>query len=101
MTLKQDFDARLAEELEADFEGLKEQLRLAMTSTVKVKSEDPCTSPKCGCKHIRYVEVPDYKTKLQIAEWWSNRGFGRPGQQVGDVDSERVVFQRLVELPAD
>jgi len=95
------FDERLAAELEEDFEGLKQQLREAMTSTVKVKVDDPCPNPKCNCMHIRYVEVPDYKTKLALAEWWANRGFGRPGQQEADLESERIVFQRLVEMPAD
>ena len=97
--MARDFDARLAEELAADFEGLKEELRKAMSSTVSVTSKDPC--PKCDCKHYRVVEVPDYKTKLAIAEWWSNRGFGRPGQALDEAEGERIVFERVVYVTSD
>ena len=95
------FDERLAAELEGDFEGLIAQLREAMTSTVKVKVDDPCPNPKCNCKHIRYVEVPDYKEKRSLAEWWFARVEGRPGQKEGEVDDERIVFQRLVDYGDD
>lgn len=99
-----DFDGKLAARLEGDIDGLVEELRKMATSTVEVRAEirdDPCV--KCGCQHVRYarVEVPDVKTKLAVAEWLSNRGFGRPGQVVeegsGGIVFERVVYMSLEE----
>lgn len=100
MAEKPGFDERVAEAMEKDFDGLIEELRKAATSEVKAKLVDePCE--KCGCKHIRYISTPDWKTKIDIAEFLATRGFGRPGQAVSEESGERVVFQRLVEMPAE
>lgn len=102
--MAEDFDQKLAAELAEDFEGLKEQLRLAMTTTVRVAIQETCPGGKdgkgCSCKHVRYAEVPDYKTKLALVEWWANRSHGRPGQAEGEAE-ERVTVNRYVVLPEE
>ena len=97
-----DFDESVRKALEEDaaFQGLIQQLKDAATSTVHVTDRSPAGCSKCGCKHFRTVEVPDYKTKLQIIEFLANRGVGRPNQVEAGSD-ERVIFERVVYLGDD
>lgn len=103
--MTEDFDQSLAAKLVEDIDLVTEQVRLAMNSTLKVQVTGNCPGGKdgkgCSCKHVRYAEVPDYKTKMLILDWWSNRAYGRPGQKDSDEDSERITFQRLVEMPKE
>jgi hypothetical protein len=71
----------------------------ALEAKRKVRVSRECV--KCGCKHVEYVEVEDVDAAIKAAEFYSVHGFGRPGQAAGEEDGDRVVFQRLVELPAD
>lgn len=96
-----DFDKKLAEDLAEDFDDVLEQLRKAMSSTVRVAITEPCPNPKCNCKHFRYAEVPDWKTKMSILDWWSNRSHGRPGQKESEEDSEKISFHRHVVMPVE
>lgn len=94
-----DFDENVRKALEEDetFQGILNQLKEAAKDTVRIRVSDPC--PKfgngCTCQHIRFVEVPDYKTKLQIIEFLANRGVGRPQQAEGET-GERITFIREV-----
>lgn len=92
-----DFDADIRKALEEDeaFQGLMQQLKEAITAEVTVRDDSPCSKPGCNCKHIRMVKVPDYKLKLQIAEFMANRGVGRPTQAEGET-GEKVNFVRHV-----
>lgn len=94
-----DFDEGIRRALEDDeaFKGLMTQLREAATSEVTVRDDTPCANPKCSCKHVRSVRVPDYKTKLAIAEFLANRGVGRPNATETSSE-ERIVFERVVYL---
>lgn len=94
------FDEKLGKDFEEAYDEIVQELIKASKSTVKASLQNsPC--PKCDCKHIRYIEVPDYKTKLAIVDWASNRVEGRPGQQESGEDKEKIIFQRLVEMPPD
>lgn len=95
----ENFDDKLRTKLEADLEGLVDQLRQAMSAEVSTKITEPCE--KCGCKHFRYAKTPDWKTKLAIADFLSNRGYGRPGQAETESDSEKIIFKRLVVMEDD
>lgn len=97
-----DFDADMRAALEQDetFQGILEQLRQAASAEVLIRDTRPCTNPKCGCKHHRSVSVPDYKLKLQIIEFLSNRGVGRPGQVEGGGESG-IVFERVIYMGGD
>lgn len=101
-----DFDESIRRALEddEDFQGLLAQIKEAATSEVNVRDDTPCANPKCGCKHVRMVKVPDYKTKLACAEFLANRGVGRPNAKEQSSD-EQIVFERVVYLyddaPAD
>ena len=93
-----DFDENVRKALEDDetFQGILAQLKAAASSEITVRDDQPC--PKgCGCKHIRMVRVPDYKTKLAIMEFLANRGVGRPNQAT-DASDERIVFERVVYM---
>lgn len=94
-----DFDENIRKALEDDeaFTGLMAQLREAATSEVSVRDDTPCANPKCNCKHVRMVKVPDYKTKLAIAEFLANRGVGRPNATETSAE-EQIVFERVVYL---
>ena len=94
-----DFDENIRKALESDedFQNLIAQIKEAATSEVLVRDPSPCANPKCSCKHIRMVKVPDYKTKLACAEFLANRGVGRPGQAV-EASDEQIVFERVVYL---
>ena len=97
----EDFDEKLRQKLLADLDGLVEQLREAATKTKKVSIQEPCPHKGCTCKHVRYVEVPDFALKLKIFEALAERGYGRPGQQESGEDKEKIVFQRLVVMPEE
>lgn len=90
-----DFDENVRKALENDegFQGIMAQLKEAATSEVTVRYAEPC--PKCDCKHIRMIKVPDYKAKLAIIEFLANRGVGRPQQAEGE-SGERITFIREV-----
>ena len=85
------FDEKLSKRLDEDFERLIAMLGEALDAEKMVRDDSGC--PKCGCQHIRYMKVPDYKTKLQVAEFMTNRGIGRPAQ----VESERSGLTLIVE----
>lgn len=95
-----DFDADLRAALEEDerFKGVVNQLVEASSKTVEINHRIDTACQKCGCKHIRMekIEVPDYKTKLAIIEFLSNRGVGRPSQADGGSDAEKITFIRQV-----
>lgn len=92
-----DFDENLRKALEDDetFQSIMNQLKEAATSEVTTRHAEPC--PKCDCKHIRMVKVPDYKLKLAIIEFLSNRGVGRPNQATGE-NEERITFERVIYM---
>lgn len=94
-----DFDESIRRALEddEDFKALIGQIKEAATSEVNVRDDTPCSNPKCGCKHVRMVRVPDYKTKLACAEFLANRGVGRPNAKETSSD-EQIVFERVVYL---
>lgn len=94
-----DFDdsIRAALENDEDFLALIAQIKAAATSEVNVRDDTPCANPKCNCKHVRMVKVPDYKTKLACAEFLANRGVGRPNAKEASAD-EQIVFERVVYL---
>lgn len=94
--MPEDFDSKLREELEADLEALIGQLREAMKGETTTKITEPC--PKCECSHFRYVKTPDFKQKLAIAEFLTNRGYGRPGQADSEADGEKITFIRTVVM---
>lgn len=89
---------RLRADIEERYEKLLEMLDAGMDKNAKMRIDDPCAAKGCGCKHVRYIEVPDYKTKLAIAEFVMNQGFGRPAQAESERDDEKIVFKRLVKL---
>lgn len=93
-----DFDKEIAKSLEDSevFKRVVKQLEEAATSKKKVISRDPCTDPKCSCKHFRTMEVPDYKLQLDILEFLTNRGVGRPAQADSGDDGEKITFIRRV-----
>ena len=51
------------------------------------------------CKKRSTVEVSDARSVAAAVKDLLAEGYGRP--QASEVEGERIVFQRLVELPAD
>lgn len=94
-----DVDARWRSDLTDSYDDIIAVIKAALQQKRRIRIDEPCT--KCECKHIRYVEVEDVKAAIQAAEFLSNRALGRPSQAQGEEDSERIVFQRLVEMPSD
>jgi hypothetical protein len=92
--MAEDFDSQLRKDLEADLEALIGQLREAMKGETTTKITEPCE--KCSCAHFRYVKTPDFKQKLAIAEFLTNRGYGRPGQADSEADGEKITFIRQI-----
>ena len=94
-----DFDESIRKALEndEDFQALVAQIKAAATSEVTVRVDEPCPNPKCNCKHIRMVKVPDYKTKLACIQFLTDRGVGRASAKEASSD-EQIVFERVVYL---
>jgi hypothetical protein len=90
---------RLKGDLDARYDKLLSLLDEGMTATRKVRVERDCS--KCGCAHVDYVEVQDFKTARDIAEFFANQGFGRPGVQEGEASGQSFVFENRVVLTAD
>lgn len=86
------FDEKMQRALDEDFEKLSGVLRNALDEETTVRDASGC--PKCECKHVRYVKVPDYKLKLQIAEFMANRGFGRPAVAESEQQGLTLVVER-------
>lgn len=89
---------RLRDDVEQRYEKLIEMLDAGMNTTVKMRVDEPCSSKGCTCKHIRMIDTPDYNTKLKIAEFMMNQGFGRPAQADPQENEDRIVFKRLVKM---
>lgn len=92
-----DFDENIRKSLEDNevFQNLIKQLEEAATSEITIMLREPCGKKGCECKHVRYVKIPDYTTKLKVADWLANRGVGRPQQAEGE-SAERITFIREV-----
>lgn len=90
---------RLKGDLDARYDKLLSLLDEGMTATRKVRVERDCS--KCGCAHVDYVEVQDFKTARDIAEFFANQGFGRPGVSEGEGVGEQWTFQNRIVLVAD
>jgi hypothetical protein len=92
-----DFDESIRKSLEDNevFKGIIKQLEEAATSEVTVMLREPCGKDGCQCKHVRYMKVPAYDTKLKVMDWLANRGVGRPAQAEGE-SGEKVTFIREV-----
>jgi hypothetical protein len=89
------FQDKLRGDLDVRYDKLLEMLDGALTSEANFRVEEPCS--KCDCKHFRYIKVPDYKTKLAVAEFFSNRVHGRPGQAEAE-GSQGVTVSYRVEV---
>lgn len=94
-----DFDENIRKSLEDNeiFLGIIKQLEEAATSEVTVMLREPCGKDGCQCKHVRYVKVPAYETKLKVMDWLANRGVGRPAQASGEGE-ERIHFERVIYM---
>jgi hypothetical protein len=94
-----DFDENIRKSLEDNevFKGIIKQLEEAATSEVTVMLREPCGKDGCQCKHVRYMKVPAYDTKLKVMDWLANRGVGRPQQAEGE-QGEKIQFERVVYL---
>jgi transposase len=90
---------RLKGDLDARYDKLLSLLDEGMTATRKVRVERDCS--KCGCAHVDYVEVQDFKTARDIAEFFANQGFGRPGVQEGEAAGATWTFQNRIVLVSD
>jgi Homeodomain-like domain len=90
---------RLADDLESRYDGLLKLLDDGMQATRKARVERDC--PKCGCSHVDYVEIQDFKTARDIAEFFANQGFGRPGVSEGEGAGEQWTFENRVVLVAN
>ena len=90
---------RLKGDLDARYDKLLSLLDEGMTATRKVRVERDCS--KCGCAHVDYVEVQDFKTARDIAEFFANQGFGRPGVQEGEAAGAVWSFENRVVLVGD
>ncbi|HCG02537.1 MAG TPA: hypothetical protein DEV93_18590 [Chloroflexi bacterium] len=90
---------RLKDDLDARYDKLLVLLDEGMTATRKVRVGRDC--PKCGCAHVDYVEVQDFKTAQSIAEFFANQGFGRPGVSEGEDAGAVWTFENRVVLVAN
>ena len=69
-----DFRAKLATDLEEDYETVRDFLKDAIAATRKVWHTCP------HCKHRSEVEITDVKSGLQAAQLWIDQGFGKTAQ---------------------
>jgi hypothetical protein len=87
---------RLKDDLESRYDGLLKLLDDGMQATRKVRIQRAC--PKCGCDHVDYVEIQDFKTARDIAEFFANQGFGRPGVSEGETAAAVWNFENRIFL---
>ena len=87
--------ARMADDLESQYDVLMAVIKDALNAKRTVKVEPPC--PKCGCTHYRYAEVRDTNAALKAAEFLANQGLGRPGEDQTRVESSFTINRYVVE----
>lgn len=83
------FRGRMADDLDARYEKLIDQLDAAMVATKKQWVDCP------HCKKRSQVDIPNEKAMLAVAEFMANNGVGRPGP-AQEADEDQIVFERVV-----
>jgi len=94
-TSAQTVRARMAEDLNEQYDVLMAVIKDALNAERTVKVEPPC--PKCGCTHYRYAQVRDTNAALKAAEFLANQGLGRPGEDQSRVERSFVVNRHVIE----
>src|SRR5690242_1706551 len=84
---------RLAEDLESRYETLLKVLEDGMEA--KKRARGWCET----CGKAVYVEIQDTGAALKAAEFFSNQGLGRPGEDRSQGDSGGFVVHRHVVEP--
>ena len=88
------FRDRLAADIEQRYDKLLAMLDDAMVAVKKV-------SMRCEhCGRMTFVEVPNERAALAVAQYFTENGFGRPGV-TDQSDQERIRFIRVTVDPTD
>lgn len=95
-----DVEGRWRQDLTDSYDDIIAVVKSALKPR-KIEIRDPCPAENCKCKHIRYAEIENVNEAIKAAEFLSNRALGRPSQAQGEEETERIVFQRLVEFPKE
>lgn len=77
-------------------EQVQEIVSEVLASKKKASVQFSCK--KCGQNQLHYAEIPDARAVTDALKTLLAEGFGRPA---GEEDGDRIVFQRLVEMPVD